>query len=312
MISSYDANLLAEHGGPIDITKDWAKRLLRRMGLVKRHGTTKAKINPLDFDALKKQYLADIRTKVYMEDIPADIIINWDHTGLKYVPVSNWTMEHKGVKRVEIAGSDDKRQLTALFSCTFSGKFLSPQVIYAGKSPACLPKGNIPSGWNLTFTPNHWSNEQAMMTYLHAILILYVEKTWANLQLSKNHPALVIFDQFKAQTTENFLSALEQHHISFVEVPANCTDRLQPLDLSINKPVKDHLKGSFQDWYAAGVRRKILTGDGDRNVIDLRLSLLKPLGLKWLESACTYIQTTDFVRNGFHAAGITEAISDLV
>ena len=94
-------------------------------------------------------------------------------------------MEHKGAKRVEIAGSDDKRQLTALFSCTFSGKFLSTQVIYAGKTPACLPKGNIPSGWNLTFTPNHWSNEQAMMTYLHAILIPYVDKTLANLQLSK-------------------------------------------------------------------------------------------------------------------------------
>ena len=105
---------------------------------------------------------------------------------------------------------------------------------------------------------------------------------------------------------------MEQHHISFVEVPANCTDRLQPVDLSINKPVKDHLKGSFQDWYAAGVCRKILTGDGNRNVIDLRLSLLKPLGLQWLESACTYIQTTDFVRNGFHAAGVTEAISDVV
>jgi len=43
-------------------------------------------------------------TKAYMEDIPADLIINWDHTVLKYVPVSNYTMEHKGAKRVEIAG----------------------------------------------------------------------------------------------------------------------------------------------------------------------------------------------------------------
>jgi len=73
-----------------------------------------------------------------MEDIPADLIINWDHTGLKYVPVSNYTMEHKGAKRVEIAGSDDKRQLTALFSCTLDEKFLPPQVIYAGKSPQKL------------------------------------------------------------------------------------------------------------------------------------------------------------------------------
>jgi len=30
-------------------------------------------------------------------------------------------MEAKGAKWVEIAGSDDKKQLTALFSCTLSG-----------------------------------------------------------------------------------------------------------------------------------------------------------------------------------------------
>ena len=79
-----------------------------------------------------------------MEDVPADLVINWDHTGLKYVPVSNWTIEHKGAKRVEITGSNDKRQIAALFSCTLSGKFLPPQMIYAGKTPACLPKVNSP------------------------------------------------------------------------------------------------------------------------------------------------------------------------
>ena len=87
--------------------------------------------------------MADIRTKVFMEDIPADLIINWDHTGLKYV----WV---KGTERVEIVGSDNNRQLTALLSRTLSGKFRPPQVIYAGKTPACLPKAKVPDGWNVT------------------------------------------------------------------------------------------------------------------------------------------------------------------
>jgi len=130
--------------------------------------------------------------------------------------------------------------------------------------------------------------------------------------LGKHHPALVIFDQFKAQTTENFLATLEQHYISFVGVPASCTNRLQPLDLSINKPVKDHLRSSFHDWYAVGLRKKVLTRDDDKKAVDLCLSLLKPLGFQWLENPCAYIQTTDFVKNGFRAAGIAESISDLV
>ena len=96
------------------ITKDWAKRLLGRMGLVKRQGMTKAKVTPSNCENVKQQYLADICSLVFVEEIPADLIINWDQTGVKYVPVSNWTMEVKGSKRVEVAGADDKRQITAL------------------------------------------------------------------------------------------------------------------------------------------------------------------------------------------------------
>ena len=172
------------------------------MGLVKQQGTTKAKVNPKDFQTLKKQYLADIQTKSTWKMF---LLILLSTSGLKYVPMSNWTMEHKGIKRVEIALSNGKRQITciALFSCTLSSKFLTLQVIYVGKTPACLPKVKFPNGQNVTFTQNYWSNEETMMMYLDSILLPYVEKTCAELQLNFNHRALVIFDQFKAETTDN-------------------------------------------------------------------------------------------------------------
>lgn len=100
-------------------------------------------------------------------------------------------MEVKGSKRIEVAGTDDKKQITALLSCTLSGNFLPVQVIYAGKTPACLPKAEFPPNWHVTFTPNHWSNEGTMMGYLHNILIPNVEKLHSNQNLSTTHPALV-------------------------------------------------------------------------------------------------------------------------
>ena len=45
-----------------------------------------------------------------------DLIINWDQTGIKYIPVSEWTMEKEGSRRVEIAGLTDKRQITVAFA----------------------------------------------------------------------------------------------------------------------------------------------------------------------------------------------------
>ena len=69
-----------------------------------------------------------------------------------------------------------------------------------------------------------------MMGYLHNILIPYVNATRDSLKLSKTHPAVVIFDTFKGQTTPSFLDSLEENNILVVEIPPNCTDRLQPLD----------------------------------------------------------------------------------
>ena len=83
------------------------------MGFVKCRTSTKAKVSVEDFEK-KEQFLLDIKATVTLEDIPLDLIINWDQTGMHYVPVSSWTMAKKGSKRVEICAIDDKRQLTVV------------------------------------------------------------------------------------------------------------------------------------------------------------------------------------------------------
>ena len=73
-----------------------------------------------------------------------------------------------------------------------------------------------------------------------------------------NQTALVIFDEFKAQVTDDVFSMLDSNSIQVVKIPPNCTDRLQPVDLSINKPVKDLLQNKFQKWYTEEVKRAMV------------------------------------------------------
>ncbi len=47
-------------------------------------------------------------TTVQIEEIPPKLIMNWDQTR-KLVPVSSYTMERQGSKRVEMGGAGDKR-----------------------------------------------------------------------------------------------------------------------------------------------------------------------------------------------------------
>ena len=101
---------------------------------------------------------------------------------------------------------------------------------------------------------NHWSSEETMLLYIEKIIILYLNGKRAALKRDKTHPALAIFGCFCGQTTPTFYKLLENkllehRNISYVHVPANCTNKLQALDVSVNKPMKYELKKWFQSWY---------------------------------------------------------------
>ena len=132
IVKNVDSNLLAINGGHIVLTKSWAKSLLSRMGFVKRRGTMTAKIDVKNFEEVKRQFLFDIHSIAAMEEVPSDLIINWDQTSIHYIPISQWTMEKQGSKHVEITAADDKRQIMAVLAGSLAGDFLPPQLIYKG------------------------------------------------------------------------------------------------------------------------------------------------------------------------------------
>ena len=54
---------------------------------------------------MKEQFLADIAAEMILNDIPADLVINWDQTGLRIVPTGEWTIHFSGDKIVPVVGS---------------------------------------------------------------------------------------------------------------------------------------------------------------------------------------------------------------
>lgn len=70
-----------------------------------------------------------------------------------------------------------------------------------------------------------------MVAYIEEIIIPYVE----SVRNDETQAALAIFDHFKGQLTEKVSKLLEDHNIQSVLVPPACTDRLQPLDISVNQ-----------------------------------------------------------------------------
>ena len=106
---------------------------------------------------------------------------------------------------------------------------------------------------------------------------------------------------------------LEENHINVVMVLANCTDRLQPMDISVNKPAKNFLCGQFQDWYATQICQQLkVEGEVQTQavqLVDLRLSIMKPLGARWMVNLFDYLKSKpEIIKNGFNGAGIMDIL----
>lgn len=147
-----------------------------------------------------------------------------------------------------------------------------------------------------------------MKEYVEAVILPYISRQKADLKLPDDQGSLLIFDNFKAQITSSILTLLDSHYVNVVLIPANCTDRLQPMDLSVNKAAKDFLRSQFRDWYAHEVSSNL--EEEDSSIVDLKLSRIKPLHAQWMVALYNHIKSNpDIVKNSFKKAGILECLS---
>jgi NAD-specific glutamate dehydrogenase len=116
---------------------------------------------------------------------------------------------------------------------------------------------------------------------------------------------------------EDFLDFLSENNIKVVYVPACCTDRLQPLDVSVQKAIKNHLRQSFEDWYADEIVKQLNENKGSESEdeviqpVDLSLTRLKPLSAKWLVKMVQHIKNnSEIVRRGFRETGISNTLAE--
>lgn len=85
-----------------------------------------AKGNIENVDVLKEDFLLEVKSVVCMDEIPKDLMIDFDQTDINYAPLTLWMMEQEGAKRVAIVAKNDKHQITVVFAASFTGDFLPP------------------------------------------------------------------------------------------------------------------------------------------------------------------------------------------
>lgn len=129
------------------------------------------KLPESDFEQVKAEFLQRVRLAVEDHSIPPELVVSVNKTGVKMVPVSEWTLEHQGVKEVSIVGLEDKREITVFLASSLSGTMLPPQVLYEQTTDRCHPSVKFPEGWDVWHTPTHWTIESSMTRFVDQILV---------------------------------------------------------------------------------------------------------------------------------------------
>ena len=90
------------------------------------------------------------------------------------------------------------------------------------------------------------------------------------------------------------------------------THVFQPLDLTVNKFVKDLMKGKFSTWLSRQISLGLENGvELDDIEVHYCLSVLKPLYVKWLVESYNHMsidEGKEIVANDWEKAGIFDAI----
>lgn len=192
-------------------------------------------------------------------------ICNLDETPLPFEYLSGRTYNLIGSKTVWVKESKsgwDKRQ-ASLVLCIFADGVnrIPPMVLFHGEGKV-LPKESpqYHPGVLVEFNRTAYMNDGLFVKYIDLYL----------LPALNGRPSLFAIDLCSSHKTSPVLNIFHQHKVIPTLIPAGCTSLVQPLDVSINKPLKARIRDltdeailecesieEFEKWSVG--QRRILT-----------------------------------------------------
>ena len=95
-------------------------------------------------------------------------------------------------------------------------------------------------------TPKGYMTKFTFEKIMNEVFIPYVKLRRQVLGLPEDAPAVLVVDGHNSRYNPPMLQKLKNNYIDLLIIPAHSSHRMQPLDLTLNKLVKDHYKTEFR------------------------------------------------------------------
>ena len=114
----------------------------------------------------------------------------------------------------------------------------------------------------------------------------------------------MVYDAFKAHTTDEMKAVLSINSTNLIMVPPGCTSKCQPLDVCINKPFKGVLRNCWEDYVADIVTN---LSEEEKNSEKFKLPLPSRQAIvNWVAEGFSYLQSyPEMIERSSSVCGIT-------
>jgi hypothetical protein len=220
------------------------RRFLFSAGLVHRVSTHVAQRDPKEMEGTAQEFMSLMRHKV--GNMNPDHVLNMDQTPIPFSYHSKRTWEEKGVKTVNSRASTcDTKRATLAATVTMSGEVLLPLLIFKGAKNGRIEKYELP-----TLPPvclyavqkKAWMDESMMAVWIEQVL-----SPWKD-TLPPNAVPLLILDSFRVHMMGRIVTKIQSLGIEVQHIPGGCTYLCQPIDVGVNKPIKNKVAEQWEDW----------------------------------------------------------------
>lgn len=110
--------------------------------------------------------------------------------------------------------------------------------------------------------------------------------------------SLLFLDSFTAHLTEAVKEAFRQSNTTVAVIPGGCTSILQPLDVSLNKPIKGYLRQSWEHYMLDNSSPHVNTPKPSKQLI-----------VNWIEEANHMIDSNKcIVKKSFLVTGLSNSL----
>ena len=275
-------------GGP-----SWCLRFMRRKRLVIRAHKTVVPRLPQDWEEKLATFRSYTTEVVAEKKVDLDRVVNMDEVPLTFdIPMSR-TMETVGAETAPVCTTGhEMTSFTVVLACTASGRKLPPMVIFKRKT---LPREKFPAGIVVRCNAKGWMDEATMIDWIDSC---FVKRPGG---FSHTSTSLLVVDSIRAHLTDSVKDHLRKTNSSLTIVPGGLTKLLQPLDISVNKPFKEYLRGIWERWMVDGDHSFTKTGRQRRaSYADV---------CKWVLESWTRISVAT-IMNGFRKSEMLSSVPD--